>query len=258
MTAKYGDVWRSPCGAMELRCGDWAEVLADVKCDTVITDPPYSERTHGKQRHGRREAQWVAEQERWASARGIDYAHLSTDAATAFVDRWAQCAGWLCIMNDSALAPTIQRAMAAAGRTVFAPLPVVQRGMGVRLTGDGPSSWTVWLLVARPKSLHRWGTLPGAYVGNPFDPGENTSTAARRSSVVGSKPLWLMKSIVRDYSRPGDLICDPCAGGGTTLLAAAIEGRRAIGAEIDPETYAKAVKRLSAGYTPGLFAEATE
>lgn len=50
----------------------------------------------------------------------------------------------------------------------------------------------------------------------------------------------------------GDLVIDPFAGGGTTLLAAAIEGRRCIGAEFDPETYAKAVRRLSAGYTPAL------
>jgi site-specific DNA-methyltransferase (adenine-specific) len=62
-----------------------------------------------------------------------------------------------------------------------------------------------------------------------------------------------MQSIVKDYSRPGDLIVDPCAGGGTTLLAAAIEGRRAIGAECDPETFAKAVRRLSKGYTPSMF-----
>ena len=48
--------------------------------------------------------------------------------------------------------------------------------------------------------------------------------------------------------------CDPCAGGGTTLLAAAIEGRRAIGAELDPDTYAKAVERLSRGYTPAMLA----
>jgi 23S rRNA G2445 N2-methylase RlmL len=31
---------------IELRLGDWREVLADVEPDAVITDPPYSERTH--------------------------------------------------------------------------------------------------------------------------------------------------------------------------------------------------------------------
>ena len=36
--------------------------------------------------------------------------------------------------------------------------------------------------------------------------------------------------------------------------AAAMEGRRAIGAECDPQTYAKAVRRLSAGWTPQFAA----
>ncbi len=59
-----------------------------------------------------------------------------------------------------------------------------------------------------------------------------------------------MRAVVRDYSEPGDLIVDPFAGGGSTLRAAVIEGRRAIGAEIDPDTYAKAVERLEQPYTP--------
>ena len=62
-----------------------------------------------------------------------------------------------------------------------------------------------------------------------------------------------MRALARDYSRPGDLICDPCTGKGTTLLAAAVEGRRAIGAEVNRDTYAEAQAWLGAGYTPTLF-----
>jgi site-specific DNA-methyltransferase (adenine-specific) len=64
-----------------------------------------------------------------------------------------------------------------------------------------------------------------------------------------------MRAIIRDYTRPGDLIVDPFAGSGTTLLAARLEGRRAIGAELDPKTFALAVKRLSTPWTPRLFAD---
>jgi DNA modification methylase len=64
-----------------------------------------------------------------------------------------------------------------------------------------------------------------------------------------------MRALVRDYSRSGQLVCDPCAGGGTTLLAAAIEGRSAVGAEMMPEHYAIAQKRIGRGYTPTLFAD---
>jgi len=72
---------------------------------------------------------------------------------------------------------------------------------------------------------------------------------------MGGKPLRLMRAIVRDYTRPGDIVCDPCAGGGTTLLAALTEGRGAVGAEMDPAHYEIARKRLAAGYTPPLFFE---
>ena len=111
--------------------------------------------------------------------------------------------------------------------------------MTVRMSGDGPSSWAVYLNVARPKRLSKWGTLRGAY-----------EATRDRDSHIGGKPLALMSAIIRDYSRLGDLICDPCAGGGTTLIAAATQGRRAVGAEMDPETYRKAKLRIDAGHTP--------
>jgi site-specific DNA-methyltransferase (adenine-specific) len=99
-------------------------------------------------------------------------------------------------------------------------------------------------MVARPRraSFMSWGSLPGWY-----------EAGIDRSGVIGGKPLDLMRAIIRDYSRPGDLICDPCAGGATTLIAAAIEGRRSVGAEMDPKTHALAMKRIKAGHTPSLF-----
>ena len=255
-----GDVATGP--GWELRLGRWQDVLADVtECDAVITDPPYSPKTHGSQCHGRRDEKCGGE---WVSARGIGYDSLSDDGLAEFAKHWHERAsGWLSIQTDSELHPLWAARLRELGRYVFHPIPIVLKGMNVRLAGDGPSSWCVWKVAARPRSgewlaerkrerdrsgLHN--TLPGAYVGNPFDDGENTATAGRRGSVVGSKPLWLMRAIVRDYSEPGDLIVDPCAGGGTTLLAAAIEGRTAIGAECDPETFELAVKRLRKGYTP--------
>lgn len=69
--------------------------------------------------------------------------------------------------------------------------------------------------------------------------------------VVGNKPLALMEAIVRDYSRPGDVVCDPCAGGGTTLLAAHRLGRHGVGAEMDPTTYRAAASLLGQIDTSG-------
>jgi site-specific DNA-methyltransferase (adenine-specific) len=62
-----------------------------------------------------------------------------------------------------------------------------------------------------------------------------------------------MRALVRDYSRPGDLIVDPFCGSGTTALAAASEGRRCITSEELPAHHEIARKRFARGYTPDLF-----
>ena len=65
--------------------------------------------------------------------------------------------------------------------------------------------------------------------------------------------MWLMRALVRDYSREGDVVCDPCAGAGTTLIAASMERRVGVGAEALPEHYQLARARIDRGYTPALF-----
>ncbi|MBK8260197.1 MAG: site-specific DNA-methyltransferase [Nannocystis sp.] len=126
--------------------------------------------------------------------------------------------------------------MRGANRQTFQPLPLIERGMTVRKTGDGPSSWATWAVVGRPRGApwSTWGTLDGAYVGG-----------QERKHVVGGKPLWMMRRLASDYSREGDLVCDPCMGAGTTLVAAVELGRRAVGCEPDAGRFEMACKRLA-------------
>ncbi len=233
-------------GPIELRLGDYRDVLADVSDDvTVIVDAPYSGTTHG----GHRKGHGLNNTGRPTYRRDIGYSEWAERDVSDFVGRWGSCSGWLVSFTDDVLSPVWRAAYREAGRCPFAPLPVVATGMTVRLAGDGPSNWTTWLLVSRPRSVEAraWGTLPGAYVVT------HGGSATRASGVVGAKPIAAVRSIVRDYSRPGDLVCDPCAGGATTLIAAALEGRRAIGAELDPETFAKACARIErTALTPPL------
>ena len=53
------------------------------------------------------------------------------------------------------------------------------------------------------------------------------------------------RTLVERFTHPGQLVCDPFAGSGTALLAAINTGRRAVGAELDPEHHAAAVRRLA-------------
>jgi hypothetical protein len=242
---------------IDLRLGRWQDVLADVECDALITDPPYSERTHGGHRVGvdGAESGRMRTDKRTGAVYAcgevrrerIEYPAWTAADVTEFCE-WAcrVTRGWVVVMTDHVLVPTYEAAMVDAGRYVFAPLPLVETGRSVRLTGDGPSSWVSWIIVARPKTQEaaRWGTLPGAYV----VPG------GMRRRHIGGKPMSAMRAIVRDYSRPGDLVCDPCGGGFTTALACAVEGRRVVSCEMDPDTFAKGKARIDEGYTPSLFA----
>lgn len=238
----------------DLRLGRWQDVLADVECDALICDPPFGARTHAAWREGERATASgyrkgvVAETGRTP----ITYDSWTSEDVLAFVRHWsARTAGWMAALTSHDLAPAWQGAYEACGRYSFAPLPCVTWGGSVRLGGDGPSSWTVWAMVARPKTrkFQKWGTLPGAYISQG---GENNW---RENETAGGrgKPLDLMRAIVRDYSRPGDLICDPTAGLATTGVAALTMGRRFVGSECDPETFEKGRKRLAETQVVDLF-----
>jgi hypothetical protein len=238
---------------IDLRLGKWEESLTDVReVSAVITDPPYSERTHEGHRDGAELANLAGGWSRsngktdgYRARRDIVYQSWTDSDVDAFVDAWApRNRGWFVCLSDHSLCKAYEAAFERHELTTFAPVTALIPGMTVRMAGDGPSSWTLYANVARPKALSKWGTLPGGYTGNQ---GERIH--------IGGKPLWLMRALVRDYTKPGDLVCDPCAGAATTLIAAATENRRAIGAEVDPDTYAMARKRIAAGYTPSLFAE---
>jgi hypothetical protein len=246
---------------IDLRLGRWQDALADVEMvDAVVVDAPYSAKTHSGHDGGAEATRFRSEDEKRMRVdrrtgavyavgvnrrQAIAYEAWAEDEVNAFVGSWSpRCRGWFCAVTDHVLAPTWTSFLEAEGRYVFAPVPIVETGSRVRLTGDGPSSWTCWLVVARPRTPEfvRWGTLPGAYIGSGRGDREH----------IGGKDSTIMRAIVSDYTRPGDLVCDPCAGAATTLLAAAIEGRRAIGAEMDPETFAKAQKRIARGWTPAM------
>lgn len=258
----------------DVYCGDWRDLLmTGIEWDTLITDTPYSAKTHSGHAAGVSTSEsmraWAERESSGSTARDrtyrlrkaakgiahrrkLEYSHWTPEDVDAFVVAWSpRIRGWFCSITDDVLAPAWQASLKAAGRYAFAPLPLVVRGATVRQTGDGPSSWTSYLVVARwstPEML-RWGTLDGAYV---LPPGQK-----RDLPVVGGKQPWIMQRIVEDYSRPGDMIIDPCCGAGTTLVAAirATGGpRRAVGGDVDSAHAAFAAQWIANPYreAPGL------
>lgn len=222
---------------IDLRCGRWEDVLGDVECDALITDPPYSARVHDGQRTGTQTRKST-----------IEYDAISPEACSAFAAAWApRVRHWAVMFSDHVGASWWEAAWLSVEWYVFAPVIWLRANPTPRLAGDGPTSACDYLIVARPRrrlAPERTGSRPGYYIAR---------NLPHSVEVAGGKQIDPMRALVRDYSLEGDLIADPFSGGGTTLLAAAIEGRRAVGAELDPAHFNIAQKRIKRGYTPTLF-----
>ena len=59
-----------------------------------------------------------------------------------------------------------------------------------------------------------------------------------------AKPRGLMAKLVQNYVPEGGSVLDPFSGGGSTLDAAALLGRRAVGFEFDPRFHGRAERQL--------------
>lgn len=73
--------------------------------------------------------------------------------------------------------------------------------------------------------------------------------SGERTAHPSQKPIELLDHLVRTYTLPGDTIFDPFMGSGTTAVAVLRvgEGRKFIGAELNPEFYALTVERIRRG-----------
>lgn len=202
-----------PEGA-EIRQGDAFEVagkIPDGSVDLILTDPPYTSADTGL----------------WAP--------LGTMAARLLrPGGWLLChAGMMDLPVELAglCAPGLEWWWMAALVLPGGPHQPAVRQRRVRngwqalaiLHKPGPEAPSVWfsdLLRVDPepqKELHPWQKSPGP---------------ARR--------------LIRRFSLPGQLVLDPFAGSGTFPLAAVLEGRRALGIELDPG-HAEVAKRRLAG-----------
>lgn len=241
-----------------------AEIMGERKANLLCVDAPYSSKTHDGHKNGKLTADRAAgfarahadnstKESRYSARksaagesgrRDINYAAWSSEQVDMFTQLWRDyVTGWHVSITDDVLATAWRSALEDCGLYTFAPLPLVETGSRVRMTGDGPSNWTCWIVVARPKTREyaSYGTLPGAYV-QPAERDINSIGGSDR--VVGGKPLRSMVAIVRDYSRPGDLVVDPCVGGGTCGSAAKSIGRRFIGIDQDHHHCELAAKKL--------------
>jgi site-specific DNA-methyltransferase (adenine-specific) len=69
----------------------------------------------------------------------------------------------------------------------------------------------------------------------------------RRAGHPNQLPEVYLERLVRAYTNPGDLVLDPFAGSGTTLVVARALGRPAVGIDVSAAAVGSAWQRVCAG-----------
>jgi len=204
--------------SIDLRCCDVAELLAsgDAQGATLcIADPPWGEY---EQRPG------VADPELTYPVLPMSAIAAHVEAAYDVAAPGARLALWTVwpLMLDWLVASSSMRWRYVTG--------------GAWAKQDSQGAGYHWLGRSEPVLVYH---RPGAacYTDRASDLGNSHVSSRTRHS---EKPIAWQRLWIRRWTRPGELVVDLYAGRATVALACLAEGRRYLGAEIDPQRHADA------------------
>jgi DNA modification methylase len=210
--------------------GDCREILPelDLACDMLLTDPPYGVDYQSNRRT-----------ERFEKIVGDD-GSLDVPAALALscgsLKRFAHA--YVFGEFDLSQTPLTARVELVWDKEIV--------GMGDLSQPFGPSHEPITFAVFEPSKVNREkgaGRLTARMrQGSVLRCPRLNSGAAQKHP--NEKPVPILRQMIESSSILGDTVLDPFMGSGTTLEAAVLEGRAAIGIEIDEAHCRTAVERL--------------
>lgn len=235
--------------AVTLFHGDCREILPTLApVDHVITDSPYSIETHGKTWRSK----LMAEQgyQRVSAAHdGLGFDAITDEQIAEFAVWCAEnCRRWMLAFSDIEGVDRWIRAIRAAG-SEYVRTCIWDKVDGTpQLTGDRPAVGAEAIVCAHRKGRKQWngGGKRGVYR-------HATNGGRGPKPHPSTKPESLMIELLNDFTDEGELIVDPFAGSGSTLVAAKRIGRRAIGIETQERHCESAAKRLAFRIDGPLF-----
>lgn len=202
--------------------------LPDLSVDICLTDPPYTEYVHKKQRRGLDEdvtsLSFVALTEEQRDAAAREFARLAK--------RWVLV---FCAVED---ASRWREALEKHGLEYIRTGAWIKPDGMPQFTGDRPAAGFESIVIAHQPGKKRWNG-GGRHAVWTFPKGEGIL-----ASHETQKPLALMESLVRDFSDPGEVVLDPFSGSGSTGVACRKLGRRFIGWELVEKHVAASRKRV--------------
>jgi DNA modification methylase len=239
--------------------GDCREVLPLLGLvDHVITDPPYDEHTHSKQRRGAANGRGHQFGFNGGGSSGISMErHLGFRFITA--EDMARVAREVARLSRRWVLIFCAMEQQAEWKLILAECGLEHVRFGVwhkpgatpQFTGDRPGTVCEAIEIAHPAGRKRWNG--GGGFGFWVAPIVKAHTGLRCHPT--QKPEELIAALVTDFTDAGETILDPFMGSGTTLVAAKRLGRKAIGIELEEKYCEIAVKRLAQGALPLYGAE---
>jgi site-specific DNA-methyltransferase (adenine-specific) len=224
--------------------------LPDKSIDVTLTDPPYSRDLYLRYRTNKGRPDLVTPNGFTAAN---ELASMRIGAIDDILDEVAAhilrvTKRWIVVFHDVEID---HRWRAAMGDAYVRTGAWVKADPTPQISGDRPGQGFEACTIAHRRGRKRWngGGRAALWFGN-----GSSKERSTRPDHPCPKPLWLMEALIRDFTEPGELVLDPFAGSGTTLVAAKRLGRGALGFERDA-TYARAAQKRIDGAREqlGLF-----
>lgn len=234
-------------GQVQLYHGDAREVLrylrdAGTRVDLVVTDPPYGLSEEGQTARGP------------AGDRNRDFfdADRSPEAAAALIGSVAEILDQLLTRRASVYWWTSDLLFGAIMELYRAQSWSTRHYVWFKPNSPPPMPGCCWssdeLCVHAYPEGRQWNHSPACH------PPRSVITANKPPRKDGDhpneKPLVVLQPFIQASSLPGQLVIDPFAGSGSTLVCARAMGRRAIGIELDERWCELAATRLSQATLP--------
>lgn len=216
-------------GNATLYLGDCRDILPTLpKVDAVITDPPYSDKTHNNAKSNVGGGSGV---------KAIDFKAIDFKAIEELLTGCASlCEGWVIANMDWRHIAQLE----------FVPhwfYELVRFGVWVKtnpmpqISADRPANGWDGIAYLYPKGKKKeWlgGGSHGNWIGAVITNGDHPT----------GKPVDMVTSWVSRFTVTNQTILDPFMGSGTTGVAAMQLGRKFVGIEIEPKYFAIACERI--------------
>jgi len=239
---------------IELHLGDFRDWMpyGVNDFDHLITDAPYEQISHNATGSIRRADGVIAPKP--LTFDGIDL--LRDDL---LLRARIKCSGWFITFCTTEGVAIWRDAIEKAGLKYKTPMIWVKPDAMPKFNGQGPSHGHECMVSAWcGTGYSRWngGGRRGTFT-------HNCNWAGRTPAHLGGhqteKPPSLMMELVCLFSNPGQVVCDPFMGTGTTGEACIRAGRKFIGIEQDPKWFAHSCDRLAKALKqPDLFVNIPE